>query len=35
MEEILEDHPELERNDLIACINYAKLLLSGQLLSAA
>lgn len=27
-EEILSDHPELEKEDLIASINFAKLLLS-------
>lgn len=29
-EEILADHPELEKEDLIASINFAKLLLSGR-----
>jgi len=29
-DEILEDHPELEKEDLIASINYAKILLSGK-----
>lgn len=29
-EEILEDHPELEREDLLASLNYAKLLVSGK-----
>ena len=29
-EEILEDHPELEKEDLLASINYAKLYLSGN-----
>ncbi|HRI59089.1 MAG TPA: DUF433 domain-containing protein [Saprospiraceae bacterium] len=29
-EEILEDHPELEREDIIAAVNYAKLLVSGK-----
>jgi len=29
-EEILEDHPELEREDIIASLNYAKLLVSGK-----
>ncbi|WP_317133185.1 DUF433 domain-containing protein [Adhaeribacter rhizoryzae] len=29
-EEILADHPELEKEDLIASINFAKLLLSGK-----
>ncbi len=27
--EILDDHPELEKEDIIACINYARLLISG------
>ncbi len=29
-EEILEDHPELEREDIVASLNYAKLLVSGK-----
>ncbi len=29
-EEILQDHPELEREDLLASLNYAKLLVSGK-----
>lgn len=29
-EEILEDHPELEREDILASLHYAKLLLSGK-----
>lgn len=33
--EILDDHPELEREDITACLNYAKVLLSGQLLATA
>jgi uncharacterized protein (DUF433 family) len=28
--EILEDHPELEKEDLIASINFAKMLLAGK-----
>ncbi len=28
--EILTDHPELERADIIACVDYAKLLMSGH-----
>jgi uncharacterized protein (DUF433 family) len=28
-EQITEDHPELEREDILACLNYAKLYLSG------
>jgi len=27
--EILDDHKELEREDILACLNYAKLLTSG------
>lgn len=30
IEEILEDHPELEREDIFACLQYAKLSLSGH-----
>lgn len=33
--EILEDHPELEREDIVASLNYAKLLLSGQFMKVA
>jgi uncharacterized protein (DUF433 family) len=29
-EEILEDYQELEREDIIASLNYAKLLVSGK-----
>lgn len=29
-EQILEDHPELEKDDFLACFNFAKLFLSGQ-----
>ena len=29
-EEILEDHPELEKEDLIASLNFAKMLLAGK-----
>ena len=29
-EEILEDHPELEQEDIIASLNYAKLLVGGK-----
>jgi uncharacterized protein (DUF433 family) len=25
IEEIIEDHPELEKEDIIACLNYARL----------
>jgi uncharacterized protein (DUF433 family) len=30
IEDILEDHPELEEEDILASLNYAKLLLSGK-----
>lgn len=30
IEEILEDHPELEREDILASLEYAKLLVSGK-----
>ena len=30
--EILEDHPELEREDITASLSYAKLLVSGKVL---
>ncbi|MEK6477467.1 DUF433 domain-containing protein [Catalinimonas sp. 4WD22] len=30
IEEILEDHPELEKEDIFACLQYAKLSLSGH-----
>lgn len=29
IKEILEDHPELESEDIFACLQYAKLSLSG------
>ena len=28
--EILEDHPELEKEDILASLNYAKLLMSAR-----
>ena len=28
--EILEDHPELETDDIKACLEYAKILVSGK-----
>jgi uncharacterized protein (DUF433 family) len=34
-EEILEDHPELEREDILACLQYAKILVSGRTLREA
>ncbi|MCF8360245.1 MAG: DUF433 domain-containing protein [Prolixibacteraceae bacterium] len=29
-EEIIEDHPELEKEDILACLQFAKLYLSGH-----
>lgn len=29
-DEILADHPELERDDILACLHYARLLVSGE-----
>lgn len=34
-DEILTDHPELEKEDILACLSYAKVLVSGRLLSTA
>ncbi len=33
--DITNDHPELEREDIIAALNYARIVLSGQLPAAA
>lgn len=33
--EILEDHPELEKEDILASLNYARLLVSGQVVQTA
>ena len=33
--EILDDHPELVKEDIIACLNYARLLLSGNTIEVA
>lgn len=30
-EEIISDRPELEKEDIIACLNYARLSLSGEI----
>lgn len=30
IEEIIEDHPELEKEDILACLQFAKLYVSGQ-----
>jgi uncharacterized protein (DUF433 family) len=35
MDEILADHPELECEDIIACLQYARLLVSGEPLRLA
>ncbi len=35
IEEILEDHPELEKEDIIAALNYARMLVSGQAVKPA
>jgi len=34
-DEILEDHPELEKADLLASLAYAKILVSGQTIHLA
>jgi len=34
-EEILDDHPELERADVLACIQYAKSMLTGETIKIA
>jgi uncharacterized protein (DUF433 family) len=33
--EIIEDHPELEKEDLLACLEYAKILVSGRTITLA
>jgi uncharacterized protein (DUF433 family) len=33
--EIIEDHPELEKEDILACLSYARLLVSGRLINEA
>ncbi len=35
MEEILQDHPELEKEDILAALQYAKLLVSGRTVKPA
>lgn len=30
IQEIIEDHPELEKDDILACLQFAKLSVSGQ-----
>lgn len=34
-EEILEDHPELEKEDILASLEYAKILVSGRTITLA
>lgn len=34
-DDIINDHPELEREDISAALNYARIVLSGQLPAAA
>ena len=34
-EKIIKDHPELEKDDIIACLNYARLSVSGEALQFA
>ncbi len=29
-DEIIEDHPELEKEDILACLNFARLSVSGE-----
>ncbi|HKK40296.1 MAG TPA: DUF433 domain-containing protein [Cryomorphaceae bacterium] len=29
-DEIISDHPELDKEDILACLKYARLLVSGQ-----
>ncbi len=35
IQEIIEDHSELEKEDILACINYARLLISGSIIKIA
>ncbi len=35
IETILEDHPELEKEDILASLEYAKLLVSGRTVNQA
>ncbi|MCB1192428.1 MAG: DUF433 domain-containing protein [Leptospiraceae bacterium] len=35
IKDILDDHPELEKEDIIACLNYAKLMISGNVFKIA
>jgi len=29
-DQIIEDHPEIEKDDIIACLNFARLSVSGE-----
>jgi uncharacterized protein (DUF433 family) len=35
IEEILEDHPELDKEDVLASLEYAKMLVSGRTITLA
>lgn len=35
IDEITSDHPELEKEDILACLSYARLLISGRIISEA
>lgn len=32
IQEIMEDHPELEKDDILACLQFAKLSVAGQVI---
>jgi uncharacterized protein (DUF433 family) len=32
IDEIIEDHPELEKDDILACLKFAKLYVSGKMI---
>ena len=34
LNDIIEDHPELEKEDILACLNFAKLYLSGHIIKS-
>ena len=35
IEEILDDHPELERADILACLQFAQKMVTGESISLA
>jgi len=35
IEEILDDHPELEKEDILACLSYASMVVGGQTVKIA